>query len=135
MIRPGESLPHAGVAVFVTEVLDRDAKTLTAAARIPADHALVRDGRASSSLLVEAAAQAAALHGIASLEGDRPTPQGFLVALPRCAIRPAFLAADERFEVRVEHRRTDGPLWRWLFTAHQGDAQIGEGEFSVWSDA
>lgn len=123
------SLPHRGVAVLITRVAAQSAATITAAARVPAAHPLVRAGRAPAIVAVEAAAQATALLGATG-----PGARGYLVGVPRCALAVADLAADAPFVVTVEHLYTEGPLSHWSFRATREATDIATGELSIWRE-
>ena len=111
----GEEQTQTGAARLVTGVVED-----VALARIPAESALVLDGRFPACAALEAAAQAAmVLH----LPGEpNPLVPGLLVRVAEAAFPAALLPAGLSFEVRVAGDGQAPPLRR--FRAH---ALLGPG--------
>jgi len=85
-------IPHRGPARLVQTILeDPRPDVLVCGGRIPADSAFVASGRAPAVVLLELAAQAAAVQqAMAAPAGGTPAKPGYLVA-----IRAASLSADD----------------------------------------
>lgn len=88
---PAGLIPQRGPARFIRTVLDQpQPDVLVCGGRVPADSAFVRGGRVPAVVLLELAAQAAAVQqALAAPAGDGGRP-GYLVS-----VRSAVLGADD----------------------------------------
>lgn len=120
-------LPHTGRARFVLRVLAPD----RCLARVPADHALARDGFLPSAALVELGAQAAfALAATAAEAGGEEPPPGRVVAVRSARFERASLPAGVELTVTAAPLEAAPPLrtYRWCVEGY------GEGVVSIWTD-
>jgi predicted hotdog family 3-hydroxylacyl-ACP dehydratase len=100
-------LPHAGIARMAERIVEERPDGLVVEGRIPAGHALVRDGRAPTFAALELAAQAAAvLEGLErARSGGDPFPRiGYVVAVREAVFHRREIPAGQAFraEVRLE---------------------------------
>jgi len=108
---PEGLIPHRGPARLVQTILD-DPRTdvLVCGGRIPPDSAFVVDGRAPAVILLELAAQAAAVQqALAGPTGAAPRP-GYLVAVRAAIVRVDDVAANVPLVATVRRTGQAGPL-------------------------
>ena len=104
-------IPHRGPARLVQTILD-DARTdvLVCAGRIPADSAFAVGGRAPAVIVLELAAQAAAVQqALAGPTGAAARP-GYLVAVRAAIVRVDEVAANVPLVATVRRTGQAGPL-------------------------
>jgi predicted hotdog family 3-hydroxylacyl-ACP dehydratase len=108
---PEGLIPHRGPARFVRTVIDQpQADVLVCGGRIPADNAFVSGGRVPAVVLLELAAQAAAVQqALAAPPGDGARP-GYLVAVRSARLRADDCAADVPLTATVRRTGQAGPL-------------------------
>ena len=118
---PSTVLAHGVAARYAEEVLDAGDGSLACRGRIPAHSPAVTDGAAGTWVVLELAAQAAALlqaaggaDGDAS-EGAGETVGGYLVRIKNARFAQPTVPADTALVARVERTGGAGPLS--LFTA------------------
>jgi predicted hotdog family 3-hydroxylacyl-ACP dehydratase len=108
---PEGLIPHRGPARLVQTILD-DARTdvLVCGGRIPADSAFAVGGRAPAVMVLELAAQAAAVQqALAGPTGAAARP-GYLVAVRAAIVRVDDVAANVPLVATVRRTGQAGPL-------------------------
>jgi len=108
---PEGLIPHRGPARLVRTILD-DTRTdvLVCGGRIPPDSAFAVDGRAPAVILLELAAQAAAVQqALAAPTGAAARP-GYLVAVRAAIVRVDDVAANVPLVATVRRTGQAGPL-------------------------
>ena len=90
-------LPHAGAMILLDRVEGWDDTKITALSDAPArgENPFRRDGSLGVAWLVEAAAQAMAVHGYLLADPDAPPKRGYLAAVKRVAFDTDDIAADD----------------------------------------
>lgn len=132
-------LPHRPPALLVTEVVEHVGKTAIIAGRIPRDHPCVTEGRVSTLLVVDFAAQAAgALIGLlkAAETEDLPHPElGFLVGLRDTRLLLPEVSVDQSLEARVRLESRMGDLSTVSFTVAVDGQPAAQGRLSLLTPA
>ena len=120
-------IPHGRQALFVTRVVMWDATAIVCEGRIPQGSPWVREGRCPSFVLLELAAQSAAVldalqaraaPGRAAAADFAPGP-GSIVRVRDLALGRAVIQPDHLFRARVTRGTAAPPLF--LFTVRVDD--------------
>ena len=128
-------LPHSGHARFVDEVLESDNDGLVCLGRIPAENPFVRGGRVPGFVLVELAAQAAAIETLARMENDAPRPRvGYLVRARELNWTASGVPAGAALMVSVRRNDSMPPLYVYHATVTLEGAEVLDGSFSIYVD-
>jgi predicted hotdog family 3-hydroxylacyl-ACP dehydratase len=108
---PEGLIPHRGPARLVQTILDdRRTDVLVCGGRIPADSAFAVGGHAPAVIVLELAAQAAAVQqALAGPEGAAARP-GYLVAVRAATVRADVVAANVPLVATVRRTGQAGPL-------------------------
>jgi len=108
---PEGLIPHRGPARLVRTILD-DTRTdvLVCGGRIPPDSAFAVDGRAPAVILLELAAQAAAVQQALAAPAGAAARPGYLVAVRAAIVRVDDVAADVPLVATVRRTGQAGPL-------------------------
>ena len=122
---PEGLIPHRGPARLVQTILeDPRPEVLVCVGRIPADSAFVVDGRAPAVVLLELAAQAAAVQqALAAPPGGAPARPGYLVAIRAAALSADDVAAGVPLTATVRRTGQAGPLATYDVTVNGPDGQ------------
>jgi predicted hotdog family 3-hydroxylacyl-ACP dehydratase len=109
---PEGLIPHRGPARLVRTILeDPRPDVLVCGGRIPADSAFVAAGRVPAVVLLELAAQAAAVQqALAAPAGGEPARPGYLVAIRAASLSADDVAAGVRLIATVRRTGQAGPL-------------------------
>ena len=122
---PDGLIPHRGPARLVQAILESPGPDVAVCAgRVPADSAFVAEGRVPAVVLLEMAAQAAAvLQALAAppAGGSRP---GYLVAIRAATFRVDDVAADARLIATVRRTGQAGPLATFDVTVSSGAEEV-----------
>lgn len=108
---PEELIPHRGPARLVQTILD-DTRTdvLVCGGRIPPGSAFAVDGRAPAVILLELAAQAAAVQQALAGKAGAAARPGYLVAVRAAIVRVDDVAANVPLVATVRRTGQAGPL-------------------------
>ena len=119
-------LPHTGPSLIVREVLECSEESCLCRIRFPEDSGLIVDGEVATHLLVEPAAQAAAIHLaiLATEDGaELASYEGFLTSAKDVQVtRPTIPAATDlqlRVKPRGKFRKPKGGLFKCRFEAER----------------
>ena len=128
-------LPHSGHARFVDEVLESDDHGLVCVGRIPNDSPFARDGRVPGFVLVELAAQAAAINTLVRMGKDRPRPSvGYLVRARGLRWATSGVPAGTALTVSVQRNDSMPPLYVYRAAVTLEGAEVFGGTFSIYVD-
>lgn len=128
-------LPHSGHARLVYEVLEFGDDMLVCVGRIPAENPFVRDGMVPGFVLVELAAQAAAIEVSSRMDGPNRRPRvGYLVRADGLNWTAGDVAAGVPLTVRVFRADSMPPLYRYRATVTSDGAEVLGGRFSIYVD-
>jgi predicted hotdog family 3-hydroxylacyl-ACP dehydratase len=128
-------LPHSGHARFVDEVLESGNDALVCVGRIPAENPFTRDGRVPGFVLVELAAQAAAIEALARMGGDGPRPRiGYLVRARGLNWTAGGVPAGAPLTVSVLREDSIPPLYMYRATVTLDGTEVLGGRFSIYVD-
>ena len=128
-------LPHFGHARFVDEVLDSGNDTLVCIGRIPTENPFAREGRVPGFVLVELAAQAAAIEALARMGGEGPRPRdGYLVRARGLNWTAGGVPAGALLTVSVRREDSIPPLYMYRATVTSDGAEVLDGRFSIYVD-
>lgn len=128
---PIDRLPHEGVARFVTRVLDRRDASITCEAWIPAGASYVRNGRCSTFVLMEAAAQAAAVF-LASEPGAPQPSRGYLVRAEEVSFAKSEVPIDRRFETVAERMGEADPYHKFHIVVRDESQMLLRGTIGIY---
>ena len=117
-------IPHRGPARLVQTILDDPRPdVLVCAGRIPADSAFAVDGRVPAVIVLELAAQAAAVQqALAGPTGAAARP-GYLVAVRAAMLRADVVAVNVRLVTTVRRTGQAGPLATYDVTVNGPEGQ------------
>ena len=124
---PDGLIPHRGPARFVQAILESPGPGVAVCAgRVPADSAFVAEGRVPAVVLLEMAAQAAAVlqaqaAPAPAVAGSRP---GYLVAIRAAMLRVDDVAAGARLIATVRRTGQAGPLATFDVTVSLGAEEV-----------
>jgi len=115
---PEGLIPHRGPARLVQSILeDPRPDVLVCAGRIPADSAFAVEGRVPAAVLLELAAQAAAVQqALAAPAGA--ARRGYLVAVRAATLRAHDVAVQVRLVATVRRTGQAGPLATYDVAVH-----------------
>ena len=118
----GEALiPQRGAARMVVAVLEAGTDSAVCRGRVPADSAFVTGGRAPAVVVLELAAQAAAVQqALAAPSGGAARP-GYLVVLRDATLHADEVAADAPLVATVRRTGQAGPLATYEVAVHGAD--------------
>ena len=126
-------LPHHGHARFVDQVTESGDDTLVCVGRIPVDSPFVRNGVAPGFVLLELAAQSAAIEVLARLGGGKPRPRaGFLARAHGLNWSPQGVPAGAPLTTTVRRGDSLPPLYMFRATVALEGVQVFGGEFSLY---
>ena len=136
---PSRFLPHTGPAKLIHRVLGLSEESMLCIAQFPSDSALVVDGQAATHLLVEPAAQAAAIQlAFLAVEGGTEIQgfEGFLTGAKGIVVTRPTIPADTDIHICVRPRRRfrkpTGGMFKCTFEASLDGTPIAEGELSSY---
>jgi predicted hotdog family 3-hydroxylacyl-ACP dehydratase len=130
---PDGLIPHRGPARLVQTILeDPRPDVLVCGGRIPADSAFAAGGRVPAVVVLELAAQAAAVQqALAAPAGDAARP-GYLVAIRAASLRADDVAAGVRLITTVRRTGKAGPLATYDVTVNgPGGEEIASATLST----
>ncbi|MCH7779894.1 MAG: hypothetical protein IH848_03535 [Acidobacteria bacterium] len=128
-------LPHSGHARFVDEVLEFGNDALVCVGRIPAENPFARDGMVPGFVLVELAAQAAAIEALARIGDDVPQPRvGYLVRARGLHWIASGVLAGAPLTVSVRREDSIPPLYMYRAKVTLEGAEVFGGRFSIYVD-
>ncbi len=128
-------LPHSRHARFVDEVLDSGNGALVCVGRIPPENPYARDGRVPGFVLVELAAQAAAIEALARMGGEVSQPRvGYLVRARGLHWTAGGVPAGAPLTVSVRREDSIPPLYMYRATVTSDGAEVFDGRFSIYVD-
>lgn len=128
-------LPHSGHARFVQEVLDARDGALMCVGRIPAENPFAREGTVPGFVLVELAAQAAAIEVLTRMSGEGRQPRvGYLVRARELSWTASGVPADATMEVRVSREDSMPPLYMYRATITTDGIEVLGGNFGIYVD-
>lgn len=126
-------LPHSGRARFVSEVLEAGDDAVVCAGRIPSESPFVRNGRVPGFVLVELAAQAAAIEALGRIGGEHDHPSvGYLVRARELRWTVRGVAAESRLLVRACREDSIPPLYTYRATVTSDGVEMLCGTFSIY---
>jgi predicted hotdog family 3-hydroxylacyl-ACP dehydratase len=122
---PEGLIPHRGPARLVRTILeDPRPDVLVCGGRVPSDSAFVADGRVPAVVLLEIAAQAAAVQqALAAPAGGAPLRPGYLVAIRAASLSADDVAAGVRLIATVRRTGQAGPLATYDVTVNGPDGE------------
>jgi predicted hotdog family 3-hydroxylacyl-ACP dehydratase len=122
---PEGLIPHRGPARLVRAILDRpQPDVVVCSGRVPADSAFVSDGRVPAVVLLEMAAQAAAVLQALAAPSQSAARPGYLVAIRAATFRAEDVAADGVLVATVRRTGQAGPLATFDATVSCGPDEI-----------
>ena len=128
-------LPHSGNARFVDQVLESGNDALVCVGRIPAENPFARDGMVPGFVLVELAAQAAAIEALASLDGEGPRARvGYLARARRLNWIAGGVPSGAQLRVSVLREDSIPPLYMYRATITSCGVEVLDGRFSLYID-
>jgi predicted hotdog family 3-hydroxylacyl-ACP dehydratase len=120
---PDDFIPHRGPARLVHTILESPRPdVVVCAGRVPADSAFVSEGRVPAVVLLEMAAQAAAVQqALAATAGGAPARPGYLVGIREASLNADDVAAGVRLTATVRRTGQLGPLATYDVTVNGPD--------------
>lgn len=116
---PEGLIPHRGPARLVQSILEDPRRdVLVCAGRIPADSAFAVEGRVPAVVLLELAAQAAAVQQALAAPGGATARRGYLVAVRAATLRAHDVAVQVRLVATVRRTGAAGPLATYDVAVH-----------------
>jgi predicted hotdog family 3-hydroxylacyl-ACP dehydratase len=130
---PEELLPHREAALLVRQITARAPGSARIVARVPGDHALVRNGGVPACIGIELGAQAAACAGLLELQeaGKPPPARGYLAAIKQAVWTRATLPLDCDLDVRVDFVEGSERIATWSFEVHCDGARAVSGVLTL----
>jgi predicted hotdog family 3-hydroxylacyl-ACP dehydratase len=107
---PEDLIPQRGPARLVHTIVEAASGTLTCGGRVPATSAFADGGRAPAVVLVELAAQAAAVQQALEATAGGAMRIGYLVAVRAASLHVAEIGADVPLLASVRRTGRAGPL-------------------------
>lgn len=126
-------LPHGGHARFVDEVVETGDDALVCVGRIPVESSFAPNGVAPGFVLIELAAQAAAIEILARMHGRGPRSRvGFLAR--GHGLNWTVRGVPAGVPLRASVRRVDSipPLYLYSATVTLDGVEVFGGEFSIF---
>lgn len=131
--RDAALLPHQGHARFVERVTESGVDSMACVGRIHAGSPFVRDGMAPGFVLLEFAAQTAAIEVLAKLTAhEMPARIGFLARAHGLNWRPEGVPAGALLAATVRREGSIPPLYMFRATVTLGGDEVFAGEFSLF---
>lgn len=128
-------LPHRGYARFVGDVVESGEEALVCVGRIPVESPFVRDGLAPGFVLMELAAQAAAIELMASMGDKGPRPRiGYIVRARGLSWTSEGVPADTPLTASVRRGGSLPPLYLYHATVTLDGVEVFDGGFSIYVD-
>ena len=132
--RDGASiLPHGGYARFVDRVLEYGPGELSCIGRIPDESPFAREGRAPGFVLLELAAQVAAIEVLAKTAGARPRV-GYLARARGLNWTAEGVPTGAALEASVRREESLPPLYTFSATVTLAGVEVFDGTFSIYVD-
>jgi predicted hotdog family 3-hydroxylacyl-ACP dehydratase len=126
-------LPHSGHARFVDEVLKFDDDALVCVGRIPVENPFAQDGMVPGFVLVELAAQVAAIEALARMDSEDPRPRvGYLARARGMSWTAAGVPAGAPLTVSVRREDSIPPLYMYRASVTSGGTEVFGGRFSIY---
>jgi len=128
-------LPHRGHARFVGEVVESGDEALVCVGRIPAESPFVSDGVAPGFVLMELAAQSAAIELMASMGDKGPRPRiGYIVRARGLSWTAEGVPASTPLTASVRREGSLPPLYLYRATVTLDGVEVFDGAFSIYVD-
>jgi predicted hotdog family 3-hydroxylacyl-ACP dehydratase len=128
-------LPHSGHAKFIHEVLEIGDDALVCVGRIPAENPFAQDGTVPGFVLLELAAQAAAIEALARMGDERRRSRvGYLVRARGLSWTARGVPAGPPLTVRVCREDSIPPLYTYRATVTSDGVEVLDGRFSIYVD-
>jgi len=122
---PDGLIPHRGPARLVHTILESPGPDVAVCAgRVPADSAFVSEGRVPAVVLLEMAAQAAAVLRALDAPPSGISRPGYLVAIRAARFRVDDVAADALLIATVRRTGQAGPLATFDVTVSRGAEEV-----------
>lgn len=129
-------LPHHGHARLIDEVVESGDDTLVCVGRIPVESPFAHDGFAPGFLLLEFAAQAAAIEMLARPGGGELRPRvGYLTRAHGLNWSVNGVPAGALLTATVRREDSNPPLYMYRATVTLEGVQVFGGGFSIYIDA
>ena len=129
---PDGLIPHRGPARLVLSIIERPGPDVAVCAgRVPADSAFVSEGRVPAVVLLEMAAQAAAV--LQALDAPPPggSRPGYLVAIRGATFRADEVDVDAVLTATVRRTGQAGPLATFDVTVSRGAEELVSASLST----
>jgi predicted hotdog family 3-hydroxylacyl-ACP dehydratase len=128
-------LPHRGHARFVGEVVESGDGAVVCVGRIPVESPFVQDGVAPGFVLMELAAQAAAIELLARMGVRGPRPRiGYIVRARGLNWTAEGVPAGAPLTASVRREDSIPPLYIYRATVTLDGVKVFDGEFSIYVD-
>jgi predicted hotdog family 3-hydroxylacyl-ACP dehydratase len=128
-------LPHCGHARFVDEVVESGDDALVCVGRIPVESPFARDGVVPGFVLMEVAAQAAAIELLAGMGGKGPRPHiGYLARARGLNWTEEGVPAGAPLTASVRREDSIPPLYVYRATVTLNGVEVFSGGFSIYLD-
>jgi len=128
-------IPHGGHARFVEEVVELGDGEIVCIGRIPAESPFAPDGVAPGFVLLELAAQAAAIEVVARVQGDGPWSRiGFVARAHGLNWTSTGVPANAPLRTRVLRQESLPPLYRYRASVNCDGVEVFRGDFSIYID-
>lgn len=128
-------LPHGGRARFVTEVVETGEDELVCVGRIPVGSPFASEGTVRGFVLLELAAQAAAIEALSGIDGGRSRPRvGYLARANGLSWTAEEVPAGEPLTATVRRRDSVPPLYNYHATVTRDGIEVLSGGFSIYVD-
>jgi predicted hotdog family 3-hydroxylacyl-ACP dehydratase len=128
-------LPHRGHARFVDEVVESGEDALVCVGRIPVESPFAQDGVAPGFVLMEVAAQAAAIEVLARMGGRGPRPRiGYLARAHGLNWTRGGVPAGAPLTASVRREGSIPPLYIYHATVTLDGVKVFSGGFSIYVD-
>ena len=126
-------LPHSGHARFVDEVVESGDDALVCVGRIPVESPFAVDGVVPGFVLMELAAQAAAIEVLARLDGKGPRPRiGYLVRAVGLNWTAGGVPSGAPLTASVRRKESMPPLYIHRAIVTLDGVEVFGGEFSIY---
>jgi len=128
-------LPHRGHARFVDEVVESGDDALVCVGRIPAESPFAREGVVPGFVLMELAAQAAAIEVLARMSDGNPRPRiGYLARARELNWTAEGVPAGAPLTASVRREDSIPPLYTYRATVTLDGVEVFGGGFSIYVD-
>jgi len=129
-------LPHGENARFVCEVVDFGANELVCTGRIPVESPFACRGTVPGFVLLEFAAQAAAIEALARFKAGGLRPRiGYLARAHGLNWTAESVPAGSLLTASVQREDSIPPLYTYRATVTGGDVELFGGKFSIYIEA